>query len=123
MSQSTPNEFLEAQARGDLHAMPERPDIVKSEAPAEVVIDNPEEFRRAVGMAQMSRKADAHVVVSEALFSFLSGNQKTRYMTYGSPGVRVFKPGDRESVLDIERMTHEEYAQYVSRQKAAGRQP
>lgn len=38
------------------------------------------------------------IEVSEDLFLFLTQGQKTPYLWYGNPGVRIYPPGVREAI-------------------------
>lgn len=89
-----------------------------SEAPPAIVTpdtvyDNPEDFRVAIGYAQM--EGLTHITVSERLMKHLSRSDKVESITYGSPGVRVYKVGCKEKLDKLESMRAEEYGDYIAK--------
>ena len=116
----TDTDLKEAQAVGHLKTMPEfRVLDEKVPEPGEV-IDDPDSFRAAIGHAQMLEEVgEKHVFVSERLFNFLLKQQakKSRYFTYGNPGIKVYREGTKESNDDIDNMSALDYHEYAARQK------
>lgn len=109
-------DFANAEAAGHLKSMPmSKANMVETSAYEEKVVDNPEDFRIAIGHAQMAGKD--FVEVSEELFNYLVKNNPTEYITYGSPGVKVFKEGTRAKIESLERLSPEE----SNRQRLFGR--
>lgn len=80
-----------------LYVEPE-PEVLQQEKACE----NPEEFARAVAFAQAD--GDGEIEVSQKLFDFLVKNNKTKYLTYGNPGVKVFVEGTKEKIKKDESM-------------------
>lgn len=83
------------------------------QVPERIIIDDPEEFRAAIGQAQMEEVE--FIEVSDRLFKFLVKNNKTPYITYGSPGIKVYKAGTKDELDRIDRMNAQEYHEHVSR--------
>lgn len=56
--------------------------------------------------------------VSRRLFDFLCKDKESKYMTYGSPGVRVY-PEDckRDEIEILEQMNAEQYNEHATRNK------
>lgn len=106
------DEFGIAESLGEIHTMPEEitKDVETKEEEVEV-IDSPDAFRIAVGHAEMEGKN--HIEVSERLFKYLVKNSKTRYITYGDGGIKVYKVGTKEENDKIDSMTAEQYIEYV----------
>lgn len=110
--------FREAEAVGQVKSLPE----VKEEAKAEVfeqshaVIDTPDKFQEAIGNAQLDGLE--YIEVEEKLFKHLVRNSPTEYLTYGKPGVKVFKRGTREAILKKDNLSAEAYHDFVSRKRA-----
>lgn len=71
-----------------------------------MVIDNPDEFRLRVGQAQM--EGIKYLIVTEKLFSYLTKNSPDLYMTYGVPGVKVYKEGMKDKADAIDSRTAEQ---------------
>lgn len=105
-----------AESLGQIKTSP-KADVTETDAVVSEVIDNPEEFRMAIGNCQLEGRN--WVEVSERLFNYLIKNQKTAYITYGDPGIKVFKTGTRAGIAKEERMSAEEYADYAARKKMA----
>lgn len=100
------NVLKDAEAIGQIKSLPEvavQPAVVEE---ASEVLDTPHDFQMAIGNAQMDGKE--FVEVSEKLFKYLVKNNKTNYLTYGDPGVKVFKVGTREEIENEESMTAEQ---------------
>lgn len=100
MAKDQRNLFKDAEALGQLKSGPVVAEPV-AETPHETkVIDNPNDFQYAIGRAQMAMQegdGEDFVEVSEELFKYLVKNQKTSYLTYGSPGIKVYLAGTREA--------------------------
>jgi hypothetical protein len=111
-------EAKEAEALGAIKTLPnfkEDQEIEYNEEPTAKVIDSPREFEMAVANAQM--EGDEHIEVSERLFNHLVKKAKTPYLTYGKPGIKIFKEGTKEEIQRIEKMNAEDYGNYVGRKK------
>lgn len=101
------DKFSALEVAGQIKSMPmTMGDAIDSDVDDGKVIDNPEDFRAAIHHAQLSGK-DA-VEVSEELFFYLVKNNQTEYLTYGSPGVKVFKEGTKDKILQLEKLPPEE---------------
>ena len=107
------DEFGIAESLGEIRTMPEVEEQKLEAADVDPVIDDPQEFRIAIGTAQMEGKT--FVEVSERLFKYLVKNSKTNYITYGDPGVKVFLKGTREVIEKEDKMNAEERAVYESK--------
>lgn len=82
------------------------------------VIDDPTEFQMAISKAQM--EGVDSLEVTERIFNWLIKNNKTASLTYGNPGVRVFKTGTKDSILNEEKMNAEDWhAVNIRRQRQA----
>lgn len=116
------NEFKDAEALGHVKPLPENlelsqlPEVKESK---EEVINDPEEFRMAIAHAQM--EGVGHVIVSKKMLEFLMRGNKGVSLTYGSPGVRVYLEGTKESLDDLEKLSaeqfHEEYIKQMRGEK------
>ena len=69
------------------------------------VLANLEEFRIAVSQAQLD--GIECLTVNEKLFSYLAKNSNGSYITYGSPGVKVYKEGSKEETDKFESLSAE----------------
>ena len=108
------DEFGIAESLGEITTMPEiNEEVVKSEDEKSEIIDNPQDFRMAVGQAAM--EGQEYIEVSEKLFKYLLKNSKSKYLTYGDPGIKVYLAGTREEIEREERMSAEQYAEYISK--------
>lgn len=96
----------DAEAVGNLKTMPPKQDPIVEKNYEGVVVDNPEDFRMAVGHAQMAHAE--YIEVSARMFEYLVKNNKTEYITYGSPGIKVYKEGTREKIEAWERLSPEQ---------------
>lgn len=105
-----------AESLGQIKTAPQA-ETVETKIETSEVLDNPEEFRMAIGNCQLEGRG--WIEVSERLFNYLIKNQKTAYITYGDPGIKVFKAGTRAGIAKEERMSAEEYADYAARKKMA----
>ncbi len=81
------------------------------------ILDNPEEFRVAVGQAQMD--GIQHLEVTEKLFAYLTRNSDTKYLTYGDPGLKIYKAGTKDAIEKVESMNAEAYNDYLVKKKLA----
>jgi hypothetical protein len=97
-----------AESLGHIKTMPVAKTNILAEEFNDKVVDNPEDFRVAIGHAQLSGKD--YIEVSEPLFNYLVKNNQTEYLTYGSPGVKVFKEGTKDKILNMENLPPEENA-------------
>lgn len=112
------NPFKESEAKGEMHSMPELPEEIIDYKEPEKLCGTPEEFRTAVGRAQLDGLD--YVEVTEELFNYLVKNQKTNYLTYGSPGIKVFKKGTREQLLREDLMKSEEWSTMMGERARRG---
>ena len=110
--------FKEAEAVGHVKSLPE----TKVEALDQVfeqshdVIDTPDKIQEAIGNAQLDGLD--YIEVEERLFKHLVKNSPTEYLTYGKPGIKVFKRGTRDAILKKDNLSAEAYHDYVSRKRA-----
>lgn len=111
---TTTNEFNKAEALGQVVSAPalEEP-IVEIEESIPEVADNPDDFRLMIGNAQMEQIE--HIEVTERMFKHLLKNNKSQYLTYGSPGIKVYKVGTKKEIDKIEKMSAESYGNYIGR--------
>jgi hypothetical protein len=74
-------------------------------------IDNHDDFNAAVleAQAQISEDPYPFVEVSDRFFKALSKGRELKSLTYGNPGIRVFKAGTIDSVLAEERLPAEKF--------------
>ena len=108
--------FKESESRGHIKSLKaKKEDPVEVTPTSELAIDNPEDFRMAIGNAQM--EGLDYIEVTEKLFSYLVKNNKTNYLTYGEPGIKVFKVGTREEIQRLENMSAEEHLNYTIKMK------
>jgi len=110
------DDFGIAESLGEIVTMPEINDEIVNpaqEGDQEAIIDNPHDFRMAIGRAAMD--GEEYIEVSEKLFKYLLKNAKSPYLTYGDPGIKVFIAGTREEIEREEKMTAEQYAEYVGK--------
>lgn len=108
------DEFGIAESLGEITTLDEEITPAKAAIEEKGVIDNPEEFRIAIGQAEMS--GEKYVEVSEKLFKYLVKNSKTRYITYGDGGIKVYKVGTKTECDYIESLTAEQYIDYMAKQ-------
>jgi hypothetical protein len=114
--QTNVDEFGIAESLGEIRTMPEiNEKAIGPVAELPEVIDNPEDFRMAIGNAQMN--GAEYVEVGEKLFKYLLKNSKSKYLTYGAPGIKVYKAGTREQYEREDKMTAEAFAEYEAKQK------
>lgn len=100
--------FKDAEAMGNIKTGPVIPEPEAPMAHQTKVIDNPTDFQYAVGKAQMAMQegdGEDYVEVSKELFEYLVKNQKTPYITYGDPGVKVYLEGTREACEERDRLS------------------
>lgn len=111
-------DFGKAEALGQVKTMPKAMEDKAEEITGEDLtgIDSIDAFRIAVGNAQL--EGLEYVEVSEKFFRYLVKNQKTPYLTYGDPGVKVFIQGTREVILAEESLNAEMYGDLKAKQRA-----
>lgn len=100
MAKDQKNLFKEAEALGRLKSGPVMAEPTPEIPHESKVIDNPNDFQFAIGQAQMAMQegeGEDFVEVSPELFRYLVKNQKTSYLTYGDPGIKVYLAGTREA--------------------------
>lgn len=61
-------------------------------------------FEKAIMKAHAMAESDPHLIVSEELFQALANGRKTNYLTYGSPGVKVYRAGTKADIDAEENM-------------------
>lgn len=111
------SDLIKAEAMGTIQTMPsmeqgeERPLLDVPD-----VIDNPDDFRAAVGHAQLAGEYK-EIEVSERLFKHIIKSGQATSFTYGQPGVRVFLTGTKEKVLKQEKMNTDEYNLHMIKEK------
>lgn len=71
------------------------------------VLDDLEKFRTAVGQAQMT--GHDYLEVSERLFKYLVKDANSKFLTYGQPGIKVYKAGTREQLERDQHMSSDDY--------------
>lgn len=115
---TTTKDFKKAEALGQIKTMPETPaetmpEVIEQSMP---VIDNPADFQAAIGNAQMDELD--YIEVTEKMFKYLAKNSKTKYLTYGNPGIKVFIQGTREEMQAEDNMSAEAYHDLVGKRKS-----
>lgn len=112
--------FKEAEALGQVKSLPEvkEPKEEVAFAQSHDIIDTPDKFEQAIGNAQLDGLE--YIEVEERLFKHLVRNSPTEYLTYGKPGVKVFKRGTRDAIMKKDNLSAEAYHDYVSRKRAEG---
>jgi hypothetical protein len=100
------NDLMDAEAMGQLKTMPSTKGQIIEKDLSKEVIDNPQDFQAAIGHAQMA--GQDYVEVSDRMFSYLVKNSATEYLTYGNPGVKVFKEGTRDKIVEFESLNPDE---------------
>lgn len=110
------DEFGIAESLGQIQTMPEIEEKVLGIKEQSTVIESPEDFRIAVGQAQM--EGDEYIEVGEKLFKYLLKNSKSKYLTYGDPGIKVYLKGTREKYEREDKMSAEAFIGYEAKQKA-----
>lgn len=111
--------FKKAEAIGQIKTMPKTKEVVPevSFEQSEAIIDSPDKFQMAIGNAQMDG-LDA-IEVTEKLFKHLAKNSKTKYLTYGKPGIKVFVEGTRDAIEAEESLSAEAYHDLIGKRRAA----
>jgi hypothetical protein len=109
------NEFKKSEALGKIKTMPKIEEKAVVEIEKEKVIETPDEFRIAMGNAQMDDVE--YIEVSEKLFKHLLKNHKSKFLTYGDPGIKVYVAGTREKYEAEEAMSADAYYEYSIREK------
>lgn len=104
--------YGKAEALGEIKTMPEANNDALPEVEKEPTVDNPEEFRMAIGHAQMEGRD--YVEVTEKLFKYLLKNAKSKYITYGDPGIKVFLAGTKDKILREESMSADAYHSMIT---------
>lgn len=108
-------DFRTAEATGKIQTMPEVVQMPEVQKEVLEVLDDPTSFQMAIGHAQMDGKD--HVIVSERLFNHLLRGNKSNYLTYGTPGIKIYKAGTKEECDSTDAMNAEEYHNWKARQK------
>jgi predicted metal-binding transcription factor (methanogenesis marker protein 9) len=101
---------------GEIHTMPEVDEAVFNPNVEEITfVDDPESFRMAIGAAQMNDQE--YIEVGEKLFKYLLKNSKSKFLTYGSPGIKIYLQGTREQLERESKMSAEQYLDYDTKRK------
>lgn len=79
------------------------------------VIDSYQDFDMAVREAHLTGLD--HLEVTHKLFKTLTKGTETHYMTWGSPGVKVFPEGTMKGILEDEKMDAEAHREREIRNK------
>lgn len=89
------------------------PDVRKKERQMEIipVVDSYEGFKQAIDEAR-AHGIDS-IEVSEKVMKVISGQPKTKSITYGTPGIRVYLSGVRDQIDKEESMSAETYYNYL----------
>lgn len=69
-------------------------------------LDNLEEFRLAVSQAQI--EGIKHLTVSDKLFAYLTKNSNDLYITYGDPGLKLYREGLKDKAEKRDSRTAEQ---------------
>lgn len=75
----------------------------------ELGIDNYDDFQKALMSIHAQTSGETHIEVTPKLFAALSQGRATNYLTYGSPGVKVYLHGTRGDIEAEERMGLDEF--------------
>lgn len=67
------------------------------------ILNDPASFQIALGKAQMG--GQEFLEVSPQLFKFLTSGMRTPYIMYGSPAVKVYEAGSKESADRMDNRT------------------
>jgi hypothetical protein len=114
--QTTMDKFGIAESMGEIHTMPEIDESMLNIDKQEVTyVDDPESFRMAIGSAQMN--GEEFIEIGPTLFKYLLKSAKSRYLTYGSPGIKIYLKGTREELEKEEKMSAEQYLDYDTKRK------
>lgn len=113
--QTTIDEFGIAESLGQIKTMPEIDETVVAPKEEQKIIDSPEEFRLAIGQAQM--EGEDSLEVGERLFKYLLKNSKSPYLTYGDPGIKVYLAGTREKYEREDAMNAEAFMELKAKQE------
>lgn len=112
------DEFGIAESLGQIMTMPEINEATIQPTKETSFVDTPEEFRMAIGALQMS--GEDTLEVGPKLFKYLLKNSKTPYLTYGSPGIKVYLQGTKKECDRVDKLSAEAYIDYVAKQKELG---
>lgn len=110
-------DLFEAEAIGQIHRGLEVPEFeaVQPLMPSmDKVLDSPEEFRMAIGRAQL--EGAPFITISDRLMTYLSRG-KDLSITYGNPGIRVYVEGAKDGLDKIERMNSDQFHTHSVKQK------
>lgn len=113
------DEFELAEAMSQIKSAARLPDEAIEKMAGEELsddIDTPEAFRTALGVAQMDELE--YIEVGEKLFNYLVKNQKTPYLTYGEPGIKIYKKGTRVAIEKEESMKAEDRYTLICKRSA-----
>lgn len=115
MKQTKIDDLKRSEAQGHIKTLEEEPELPVTPIESTPDIDQPDDFRIAIGNAQMEG-ADS-IEVTERLFKYLVKNSKSRYITYGNPGIKVFMKGTRDEIEREESMSAEAYGEHMARKR------
>lgn len=110
--------FKQAEALGQIKTVAEVPEeaVEQQFEQSYSIIDSPDKFQSAIGNAQLDDLD--YIEVEEKLFKHLVKNSKTKYLTYGKPGIKVYKRGTREEIEAEESMSAEAYHDLLGKRRA-----
>lgn len=105
----------DGEASGKIRTMPEAKIQETFEIEKPKVISTPDDFRIALGNAQLD--GEDYIEVDEKLFKYLLKNNKSKYLTYGDPGIKVYLAGTK-GMYDLEdKMSAEQYHEYITKKQ------
>lgn len=108
-------EFVNQAIKTNIKTLHEQKEDVQEQEVKSLYAESPEDFRVALGQAQM--EGFDHITVSEKLFNFLVKNNKTRYLTYGTPGIKIYKEGTKDECDSEDSMSFDIYNDYLVKKK------
>lgn len=106
-----------AEVMGQIKTMPEYQETSVQVKEGKVAIDNPDDFKNALFDIQtmIDDPKEKFVIVTEKLFNYLSKKHKTEYLTYGDPGIKVYKEGTKEDIDKKDNLSAEQYHNYMTK--------
>lgn len=111
------NELRKAEAMGQIKTLPDKIETPVEVKEAKTAIDNPDDFKAALFDVQTDSEKfeEKFLIVTEKLFNYLAKKHKTEYLTYGDPGVRVYKEGTKAGIDKKESLNAEQYHNLVTK--------
>jgi hypothetical protein len=99
--------------------MSKREKEVIKEEPKETGINTYEDFQQAV--MEIHQNIDQYenpiLEIGEKLFGAIAKGKQIDSMTYGDPGIRLFKVGTKQRILDEEKMPADKFRDLEIRRK------